>query len=293
MGYLIQKDFNKSIQADQLTQITTNDPSIIVDAENLAYETAIENLVQKYEIKAELVDTNIYDFAVSYKSGARVFLDYPIYSATSVGYNINELITFNGVCYICINNTAGAFDPAAWVAIGPRYQIFSAIAPVPAFSLKTYYTVGDPVFWKDNIYACAIATGTLDSEAAIQYGTINNLPLQNIFPDDVNFGRKYWGAPTPYSVPDGTLPTDTDFWLSGDSRCQRLVYALVAIVLKTIHERIAPRNIPDLRVKAFDDAMRWFTKCAKGEVTAQLTAIQPKSGARVRYGGQIKNQNHY
>lgn len=292
MSYLIPKDYSKSIQADQLTQITASDSSLITDAENLAYETVIENLTQKYDINAELQDTPQHDKTVSYKANDRVYINAPLYvQATS--YTAGAIVLFGTSVYICVNPTTGVFVPGDWTLIGSQFQIFTAKYPAQAFQLMNFYKVGDIVFWKNNTYTCKVATIILGHETALQYGQYKNLPLNNVFPDDTTDGPTYWGTPTAYAVPGNTNINNPTYWSIGDNRCQRLVSVLVDLVLRAIHKRIAPRNIPDLREKAFDEAIRWLKGCAKGEVTPKLSLLQPAQGARIRYGGNIKNINTY
>lgn len=84
-----------------------------------------------------------------------------------------------------------------------------------------------------------------------------------------------------------------NYWLFGDNRNQQLVNYMIDIALYHVHSRISPRNIPDLRVKRYDDAIRWLKMAGRGDITADIPLIQPKQGRRIRYGGQIKNINSY
>ena len=84
-----------------------------------------------------------------------------------------------------------------------------------------------------------------------------------------------------------------NYWKFGDNRNQQLVNYFIDIALYHVHSRISPRNIPDLRVKRYDDAIKWLKMAGRGDITAELPLIQPKQGARVRYGGQVKNINTY
>jgi hypothetical protein len=88
-------------------------------------------------------------------------------------------------------------------------------------------------------------------------------------------------------------PTDTSKWTLGDNRNAQVVNYMVDIVLYHIHSRIAPKNIPDLRVKRYDDAISWLKNCAKGDwITASIPLIQPKQGMRSRWGSRIPKQNN-
>ena len=68
---------------------------------------------------------------------------------------------------------------------------------------------------------------------------------------------------------------------------------VIDITLFHLHSRIAPRNIPDLRKDRYVNAVQMLQAYARGEMTTKLPLIQPKSGARIRFGGNIKNINSY
>jgi hypothetical protein len=46
-------------------------------------------------------------------------------------------------------------------------------------------------------------------------------------------------------------------------------------------------------VKRYDDAKAWLKAAGRGDITANLPIIQPTTGARIRYGGNVKNINSY
>ncbi|HWB92100.1 MAG TPA: phage protein Gp36 family protein, partial [Puia sp.] len=115
----------------------------------------------------------------------------------------------------------------------------------------------------------------------------------NIFPDDVNQGAQYWGAGSTYAVPANTDILDITYWQMGDNRCQQLKTYLVDIALYHMHSAIAPKNVPELREKRYDDAVKWLKAAGRGDVTASLPLLQPRQGSRNRYGGQIKNNNSW
>jgi len=251
MSYLTPRDYNKSIQADNLTQIIGGDTSILAAAELTAIEEATSYLVQKYDLSLELTDTPAWDNGTEYKAMQRVFQN------------------------------------------ASPFPIYSAKLPKPLFQVSSYYNIGDMVFWRNKIYTALRSSIFPDSVSQLQYGEIGSVPNPNVFPDDPVNGPIYWGTGTDYSIPAGTALTDTTYWTAGDNRSQQLLTYIIAITLFYVHMRIAPRNIPDLRVKAYDDAIKWLKACAKGDVTANLKMLQPRQGARIRYGGNVKNKNTY
>ena len=98
---------------------------------------------------------------------------------------------------------------------------------------------------------------------------------------------------TNYFVPIGTSINDTNYWVMADNRDAQMVMYLCDVSLFHLHSRIAPRNIPDLRVKRYEAAIMWFKMCAVGDVTPELPLLTPRQGNRIRFGGNIKNINSY
>jgi hypothetical protein len=302
MGYLTPADYKVSIQADNLNQVIGSDPTILQTAEQRAVEKASTLLVQKYVINREFAPTNKWDKTKTYNAFTRVYIDADAWvSATSYALGIYVTYTPAGaktpnVYKSIVNNTTtGTFTPAEWQLIGYQYAIYSAPAPQAEFDYKAMYKVGDKVFWNNKVYTCNIASINISQEFAIQYYTYAQVPFGNIFPDDPINGMQYWGAGVTYTVPPTTDITDTTYWNAGDNRSQLVVWAVVSFTLYYVHSRIAPRNIPELRVKDYDDAIVMLRKdFAGGEATAiNLVPIQPRTGGRVRYGGNVKNNNTY
>lgn len=86
---------------------------------------------------------------------------------------------------------------------------------------------------------------------------------------------------------------DAEMLKTGSDRDPQLLAYIIDIALYHLHSRIAPRNIPELRQTRYSNAINWLLMCAKGDVTAKLTPIDPAQGRRIRYGGNKKNINQY
>lgn len=292
MSYLTPYDFRKQIQTDNLNQVIGSDQSILDAAMAAAQAECISYLVQKYDVSAEFMDITPWSPIAVYRATQRVVIDYPAYN-TAVTYQVNDLVINAGIGYVCIAITTGAFDSTKWDNLGVQNSVYYGALPFPIFNVYANYMVGNKVYWKGNVYTCQKATIYISQEGLLQAGTYQNAPLPNIFPDDPVNGVVYWGVPVPQLIIAGTLPTNTSNWALGDNRDQQMVLYMIDITLYHVHKRISPRNIPDLRVKAYDDAKQWLRYCANGDVTPALPVKQPRQGARVRYGGNVKNQNSY
>ncbi len=291
--YLIPSDFKLQIQTDNLQQVINSDPSVLSRGITTAIEKIQSALVQKYDLAQELQDTPAWDKTKIYQMGNRVYLTAPLFDATQI-YLAGALVVYSNNVYSSIAGSAAhAFVPAEWTLIAANFQTYYAAPPYPIFNVYSPYKVGDRVFWKGNAYTCNIASVFDTFPANIQPQFYENIPNPNVFPDDINSGVRYWGVPVPVTIPANTLITDATKWTIGDNRSQMLVMIACDIALYHVHSRIAPRNIPDLRIKRYDDAIRELKGYANGDSTANLPVLQPRQGARIRYGGQIKNNNSY
>ncbi len=294
MAYLRLRDYNQNIQSGLLDQLTSADSTVRISAELLAQEMIISYLKQKYDTTEEFRDTRVWSPATTYKANDLVYLDATAYSASAT-YALQALVLQAGKIYICIVAiTVGeAFNASKWTLLGSQYDMFYVTVPKSEFNYETLYEKDDEVFYKDKTYTAILGSTPYDHETALQYRVYANLPFINIFPNDPTYGTRFWGTGVAYTVAAGTLPTVTAKWTEGDNRSQQMVDCMIDIALYKIHSRIAPRNIPQLRIDNFDNAITWLKACAKGFVSPDLPIIQPKQGSRIRYGGNIKNINSY
>jgi hypothetical protein len=293
MPYLIAKDLNKQIQGENLNQVIGGDSSILSAAELTAIEEAKSYLVQRYDTSQEFKDLNEWSKSSIYKPTDRVYLNATAYSLKT--YAVGDLALQAGSVYKCTTaiTTAEAFNPVKWALLGLQYDIFYAVYPKPLFNFDGMYAVGDQVYWEGKIYACKIQTQPYSQTTLLQYREIDNVPSLNIVPNNVNNGAIYWGFLSDYEVPVDTDILNPTYWAKGDNRSQQLLTTVVDIALYHVHSRISPRNIPDLRVKRYDDARNWLKMASRGEITASIPMLQPTKGGRIRYGGGIKQINTY
>jgi phage gp36-like protein len=86
---------------------------------------------------------------------------------------------------------------------------------------------------------------------------------------------------------------DAEVLKVGTARDPQLLAYIIDITLYHLHSRIAPRNVPELRLTRYENAVAWLKMCAYGDVTPKLEVITPAQGNRIRYGGNTKNTNQY
>jgi len=279
MAYLIQSDYKKLIQADNLAQILGNDYTMLPQIESAAVSEVTSYLVQKYDVAKEFKNIEVEILVPPYKYyGDRVYLDAQPYNPNYI-YNDGENCLYNGYVYYCTYTTSiGNFDPNKWVNVGRQYQIYYLALPAgyTYFDYYTQYKTNDLVFYNNKQYTVKQNTiGVFPTDSTVLFG----VGVDYIMQDSIYLGG-------------GNLNTA---WVAGDNRNQQMVNYLIDIVLYHLHSRISPRNIPELRVKRYDDAIAWLKQCAKGEyITGGLALLQPKQGNRIRYGASVTKQyNNY
>ena len=293
MGYLYSQDYLKQIQSSQLTQLKTGD-NVLTSAE-LAAEAEVKSyLVQRYLIDNEFAALTQWSYYATYKAHNRVYLDATAYSATST-YTLNTLATYQSNVYRCTTaiTVAEAWNANHWTLVGAQYAIYYAQYPNNVFDLYATYAKDDIVWYKDKRYKCKIPTKIIGQFTAMQYGTYNNIPVPNYYPDDATSGAIYWEDLGAYTIAANTAPTNTTYWTLGDNRNQQILMYTIDMVLYHLHCRIAPQNIPELRQNRYDDAKAFLNAAAKGTITLDMPIIQPKQGNPIRWGGDVKQINTY
>lgn len=272
MAYLILSDYWRGIQKDLLTQIVSGEYSYLTQDEAASVAEAKSYLVQKYDTSVEFQDTKLYDYNTTYKGRQRFYLDATAYSVSST-YALHSLTLYNGYVYL---NTSAITTPedwnaAHWTQLGQRYAIYYIDTINPIFDFYTSYNVGDLVWYKDKTYTCIVDN-------------------TGYFPDANPY---YWGTGTSYSIAGSQFPAGNGAFVYGDDRSAQLVLYISDILLYHIERRIAPQNIPDLRVKRYDDAINWLKNAAEGNtITAAIPLSQPNQGRRIRYGSRLPKQNN-
>lgn len=208
--YLYPADYNKAIQDVSLQQIISGDRSLLASGELFAQGLMVSHLRQKYDTAQEFTNTQPYNPQVTYNANDRVYLDAIAYSASST-YTEGQLCLQSGKVYQCAVSITvpELFNPSHWQLLGFQYDLFYANYPYPVFELLKTYSKGDQVFWKNRVYACVVATWYYDHQSLLQFGSTNNIPYQNYFPDDPVNGNKQWKDEGPYVVPAGNLLTTT------------------------------------------------------------------------------------
>jgi phage gp36-like protein len=298
--YYHNSDYSVDINNNQLQEIY-NDQRTLQRVENIVNEEIKSYLIQRYDLDNEFTNTGTFSITKQYNVADRIIIDYPSFTS-SQSYVFGNGVINNGEGYICKTASIGAttsFDTAnVWLDLGPQYTIYYAQYPAPRFADELYYKLNDVVYWNNFTYSCRSATKDLSKTQAAQYLYTENLPNLNVIPDDsvLNSNYAYWlpGSTSSYVIPIGTLPNNTLYWTMGDNRCQQILNCGLDMILYYIERQIAPRNIPEFRMKMYKDACKWLDDVANGEFTINLLYKIPQQGSGFRAGsGLFGSDNVY
>jgi hypothetical protein len=306
-------DIYKQMQADSLAQLTGNSTSILTGVINASIEEAKSYLKGKYEIDSSFNPISQHDKTKQYNANKTVYLNATPYSPTAT-YAVGVQVLQSEKVYNCKTAilTPEAFNVSKWDFLGNQYDIFNAIQPYLLFDYEKVYKKGDVVFWENKTYTAQLPTQIIDHQSALNLGVQLSSPIVNVFPDDTIKGIEYWGTGTNYFVPANTVITNSNYWTAGDNRDQKLLQVCIDITLYHLHCRIAPRNIPELRVVRYMgepadrinqkqriiypvySALGWLQNVRNGEdITPEMGEIQPKTGNRILFGSNMKNTNSF
>ena len=210
---------------------------------------------------------------------------------------------------------AEAWNANKWTLINTRYAIYNAVLPATQFDIYGLYNVGDVVYYKNKTYTCKMQTQILSHNELLQIDNAAVTNPINIYPDDYWRGVSAWGTGTAYIVPATTDITNTTYWIEGDARDAKLVQVCVDIALYHAHCRIAPNNIPLIRVERYkgevssrqaggqritypvSSALGWLQSCQNADDITPSIPLLPVSGAtqkgEIRFSGKQKLQNSW
>ena len=86
---------------------------------------------------------------------------------------------------------------------------------------------------------------------------------------------------------------DNSKFAANDPRNKQIVMYAVDIALYNLHSNISPQNIPDLRVKRYDDAIKALTMMMNGQLNPDLPRLENTSSGIFRLGSNPKVSERY
>jgi len=268
-----------------------------------------KNQLFKVDLPAERFNYNTY-----YTTNDRVFWENKVYSAQT--NNINKFpnsedgfrVWGAGETYVVPSNTVlRTTDVNEIKATGATLSLQTGSTIVSGDTLNISFNSID-----FGTYTCVSDTGFTNADEAILIGNMFNLNTSGysctVSAETLTFippaglgstinGQSFTTTGTITGVTTTAWSGGTDYipkyYSAGDARCQQIISMMIDITLYHIHSRIAPRNIPDLRVKRYDDSIKWLKMCAHGDLTPNLLPKTPRQGGKIRINSNAKKNNTY
>lgn len=214
---------------------------------------------------------------------ALFYLAYPyqVFDLQAV-YAIGDTVFWNGKAYQCLTATT---YPSHYVDLQAyEYKNIPPINYFPDDKINGATQWGAGVSYSiSNIYPTetAMSWSSATSYTTGQLVTYNGVLWQAI-KSNIN------------TTPGADIVTwQSVTWTLGDNRNQSIVDTYVAITLYYLSFRISPKVVPQWIQSKYDEAKSWLQQAAEGGITLDVAELQPSQGARIRFGGNIKQQNGY
>ena len=90
-----------------------------------------------------------------------------------------------------------------------------------------------------------------------------------------------------------TPATEPTYWKESDPRDVYLVMITIDITLYHIHARFSPRALTEIRVKRYEDALKWLDDVMLGHENPDLPLIEDSEALPLEYGFDKNTQDHY
>lgn len=276
MSYFLRdKDYNGQIREVNLGQVQVDTESrrtmeLVAQAELTSY------LSNRYE--CDVIFKPLLTFSVTdeYVWGDRIDLTASAYSASTV-YTSGTRSVYQGSVYEKNATTSGYVagtlpTNAAYFALLGVEGVYYVTTPI-AYKGRTVYPENTQVKYNGNFY-----------ERNSHENTVSGIEPSN---------TTYWTLIENDTIPVGTLPSDATKWTLGDNRNQQVKTYLIDICLYHLHSNINPRNIPQLRIDRYNNAINWCKMVNRGEITADLPEILPTQGQVISYSSNKKLPQYF
>lgn len=147
--FLIESDYYHLIQSEVLDVVVDNNPEFRIDAELSAKVELESYLNERYDTVELFKEHAVWSFTSSYSTGDFVVLQ-PSDFILSTIYNVNDVVAYQGMAYICILVTTGVEVPTNATYFAPiglvdtfYTCILDTTASTDLINDPTYWTEGD------------------------------------------------------------------------------------------------------------------------------------------------------
>lgn len=276
MSYFLKdKDYNGQIREVNLGQVQVDTESrrtmeLVSQAELTSY------LSNRYECDVIFKPLLTFSGTDEYAWGDRIDLTASAYSASTV-YTSGIRNVYQGSVYEKNATTSGYVagtlpTNATYFDLLGVEGVYYVTTPV-AYKGRTVYADNAQVKYNGNFY-----------ERNAYENTVSGIEPNN---------TTYWTLIENDTITVGTLPSDATKWTFGDNRNQQVKTYMIDICLYHLHSNINPRNIPQLRIDRYNNAINWCKMVNRSEITADLPEILPTQGQVISYSSNAKLPQYF
>ncbi len=286
------KDFERLISLTDLYTILENDQTLLTDVEELAKQKITGFLAHRYDLKQVFTDIQAFSLSKRYFVGTVVEYTEPEFDLNKT-YTVGERLSYEGKIYEVIAQVQGTPppDPNYYVYIMENALLFvvrrdtQGNYPDNAFNYlpsEDWFTGFNDIVGWDRQDALRI-----ERQLDTLYFYVNNeLKARASYKEDVPFPYRFALEPVQDSYKTGfvgylsliskipengvCLVNTENYFERKDPRNKVVLDWVLKIMLYELHSRINPRQIPDLRVKQYDDTLKELEKAGKGLINIDL-----------------------
>ncbi len=303
--FLNESDYHSVITPEALSQLIRGDESRYIQAEQSAEISIIEYLSENYEIEAEFSKGKFiadYDRRITYPVGVFIYHEGRIYEvirsmsgykapslnqhweehvdinldmATVANYSqfntyyVSDLVLYNDVLYRCVADNGYKFGEIripmvqAWEEVEAtewqptQYKLWSVVSYDGAFyTLMTLDSFDNNINPYDS--ECWGMIADYDSEH-------NNYNLEGH--DYVVYDGTVF---KPTLNPNSDVPIIGHNITLGDPRNYNLKKHMIRLALYELTKTIAPNNVSAIRMRDYEDSMKWLNDASKLRLNPQI-----------------------
>lgn len=271
MAYFLRtKDYNGLIRSENLGQV-------VLDTETRrTMELIAQSEVQSY-LSSRYLASKVFSPLQTWTPSAEFFwadridITGSAYSASTVYASLDKVVYQSNVYQK--NATTAGYVAGTLPTNATYFDLLGAegvyyVTEPTVYSGRVSYAGGTSVTFRGNYYE----------------RTDYQLGAKAIDPTDAS----YWTLIEAESIAVGTFPSDATKWTFGDNRNQQIVMYMVDVALYHSHASINPRNIPQLRIDRYNNAINWCKMVNSGDITVDLVEILPVQGRSISVNSNPK-----
>lgn len=303
--FLNNNDYLGIITPEALAQLTRGNDERFIQAEESAEMSIVEYLSENYEIEKELAKGKyiaVYDRRITYPVGAHIYFEGQIHEiirsvsgyrkpATVVyweectdinagpeqagrysqfnTYYPDDRVNYNGTLYVCRSENGYKFDD---IRI-PMVDAWNEVAAEPWLPVE--YPLWGVVRYEKEFYTLMTLEGfdnnTPPSEADCWGAIADYEPAYNSYELSGHEYVVYGGHVfSPETDVNADLPQPGVNLAPHDPRNYNLKKHMVRLALYELAKLVAPNNVSVVRMRDYEDSMKWLNDVAKLRLNPQI-----------------------